>query len=50
MIQSLPLEYSKQEGMVQLAGVRRNKLIHTMFLKTVCICEFRKARTFIFLV
>lgn len=43
VIQSLPLEYSKKEGMIKLAGVCRNKLIHTMFLKTICICKFRKA-------
>lgn len=45
VIQSLPLEYSKKEGVVKLARISRNKLIHTMFLKTVCICKFRKGCT-----
>lgn len=42
VIQSLPLEYSEKEGVVQLARIRRNKLIHTVFLEPVCICKTRE--------
>lgn len=45
MIQSLSLENSEEEGMVKLARTSRNKLIHPMFLKTVCICKFKRSFT-----
>lgn len=41
MIQGLPLKQSKEGSMVKFAGISRNKLLHAMFLTTVCICLYK---------
>lgn len=41
VIQGLPLKQSKEGSMVKFAGISRNKLIHAMFLTTVCICSYK---------
>lgn len=41
VVQGLPLKQSKEGSMVKFAGISRNKLIHAMFLTTVCICSYK---------